>query len=245
MVKVKQICPVCGEGELQPRSDRVYEFTVGRQKQVVNGLEHSVCSACETSICTPEQMDRNADRIEAVQASVKGYISPEKVSELRARYNLTQALASKIFGGGPNAFSKYERGEVSPSASAASVMLLALESPVVFRELAKLRGVALDEADATATMKVVARGMAVKLVSPRPETVGRSIGVCSYGKATTLERDSRFGHLIDVSVSEQGVVLRRPDVYVGIKSARKVGVAKSASLKRKYVRQPFHKTAVI
>lgn len=140
-MEIKETCPVCGEGVLEARHDDVYAFLVGRQKHVVKGLEHSVCSVCETSLCSPDQTDRNTAKIEAYQSALPDYISPENIAALRARYNISQSVAAAIFGGGPNAFSKYERGEVCPSAAAATLMILALKSRAFFEALAQAKGV--------------------------------------------------------------------------------------------------------
>lgn len=144
MEKMRKICPVCGEGELEARHDRVYRFSVGRRKHVVEGLEHSVCNRCETSTCSGEQMDRNADKIEAFQAALPHYLSPEQIGDLRASFGLSQASAALIFGGGRNSFSKYERGEITPTEGVVTLMKLALAMPQTVVFLAKEKGVALD-----------------------------------------------------------------------------------------------------
>lgn len=243
-MKMKHLCPVCGELELVSRNDHVYEFTAARQKQTVTGLEHSVCNACGTSICTEEQLDRNAARIEEFQARLPGYISPEKVCELRSRYNLTQAMAAKIFGGGPNAFSKYERGEVTPSASAASIMLLALESPIVFRELAKLRGVSLGKDDCVDSSDV-------KWVDLRLDVVklGKEGGVVAhsgrglYAGSVKLGREHRFGCSVQMQEPNCLITSVRPQGYVGTGRRGRSRYIAGGSNAEKYLSQPFHKIA--
>lgn len=137
----KEVCPVCGEGVLETRQDHTYKFFVGRQKHAITGLEHSVCNVCGTSLCSADQTDRNAAKIEAYQNELPDYISPESIAALRARYNISQSVAATIFGGGLNAFSKYERGEVCPSSAAATLMVLALKSKEFFVALAQAKGV--------------------------------------------------------------------------------------------------------
>ncbi len=44
---------------------------------------------------------------------------------------LNRIEASKVFGGGPNAFSKYERGEIHPSVAVNKLLLLARDIPAV------------------------------------------------------------------------------------------------------------------
>jgi len=89
-------------------------------------------------------MDRNADKIEAFQAALPHYLSPERISDLRAGFGLSQAAAATIFGGGKNSFSKYERGEITPTEGVVTLLKLALAMPQTVVFLAKEKGVSLD-----------------------------------------------------------------------------------------------------
>ena len=49
--------------------------------------------------------------------------------------DLTQHEASRIFGGGPRSFTKYETGTVRPSRAMLNLLILAVESPGAFDRL--------------------------------------------------------------------------------------------------------------
>ncbi|WP_080415269.1 type II TA system antitoxin MqsA family protein [Burkholderia ubonensis] len=143
-MKIEQIhqrsCPACGSGPLLEHRDRVATIGPKSQRVTVSDLEYSVCSACNATVVLPEQLRANKKKMRDAQATLSDYISPAQVLELRETYEISQQVAAEIFGGGRNAFSKYERGEVTPSASAARTMLRALRDPSFFATLAKEKG---------------------------------------------------------------------------------------------------------
>lgn len=130
-------CPVCGDGQLHEKADMTHVIRAGRRSYTVPNLKHWVCSNCETSICSPSQLNENAAAISQYEDKIPSYISPEKIVALREKYGITQAEAGKIFGGGPRAFSKYERGLVCPNASSAANLKRALNDPKFFASLAE------------------------------------------------------------------------------------------------------------
>jgi putative zinc finger/helix-turn-helix YgiT family protein len=243
---MRKICPVCGEGELEARHDRVYTFSVGRRKHVVEGLEHSVCKRCKTSTCSGEQMDRNADKIEAFQAALPHYLSPERISDLRASFGLSQASAATIFGGGKNSFSKYERGEITPTEGVVTLMKLALAMPQTVVFLAKEKGVALDldapifrhhpiatpvampvnmPIDAANELKSAAAVLAVHAVQVMEAA---RVGISGYGKVKMLKH-----------ASPQDVVLKNIKHAVGIVATNCYSVGLSSDKRRKQRIAPY------
>ncbi|WP_080412794.1 type II toxin-antitoxin system MqsA family antitoxin [Burkholderia ubonensis] len=133
-------CPVCGKGPLTTRSDREISIGPKGQRVTVTGLEYSVCEACHASVVLPAQLRANQAKVRDAQSKLIDYISPAQVLQLRETYEISQQVAAQIFGGGRNAFSKYERGEVTPSAGAARNMLRALRDPSFFATLAHEKG---------------------------------------------------------------------------------------------------------
>jgi HTH-type transcriptional regulator / antitoxin MqsA len=67
-------------------------------------------------------------------------LSSEEIQEIRNNLGLTQEMASKVFGGGENAFSKYENGKVAQSAAMDRLLRLASEFPSVFHWLIAFSG---------------------------------------------------------------------------------------------------------
>ncbi|MCC2960948.1 type II toxin-antitoxin system MqsA family antitoxin [Massilia sp. IC2-278] len=135
------ICPVCGASALTEKHDHSFFFNHGRKLKEVPNLSQTLCSACGVSMFLPSQLKENNRRVKDFQAKLEDYISPEQILELREKYKITQVDANKIFGGGPTAFSKYERGLSNPTASASRQMLAALRDPSFMRSVADSRGV--------------------------------------------------------------------------------------------------------
>jgi HTH-type transcriptional regulator/antitoxin MqsA len=64
-----------------------------------------------------------------LKAEVDGLLLPETVRRIRKRLKLTQKEAGRIIGGGPNAFQKYETGEILVSKAITSALLLLDRNP--------------------------------------------------------------------------------------------------------------------
>jgi HTH-type transcriptional regulator/antitoxin MqsA len=70
--------------------------------------------------------DRALNRL---KAQVEGLLDPEAVRRIRKRLHLTQKDAGRLIGGGPNAFQKYESGDVVVSHAVMSALLLLDRDP--------------------------------------------------------------------------------------------------------------------
>ena len=87
------------------------------------------CEASGESVHTGEDMkvsDREHNRL---KAKIEGLLLPEDVRRIRKRLGLTQKVAGQLIGGGPNAFQKYESGEVLVSHAITSALLLLDRDP--------------------------------------------------------------------------------------------------------------------
>jgi HTH-type transcriptional regulator / antitoxin MqsA len=65
-------------------------------------------------------------------------LSPEEVRRIREKLNLTQRNAGFVLGGGPNAFQKYESGEVLVSRAMANQLRMLDAHPEQVEELKEL-----------------------------------------------------------------------------------------------------------
>lgn len=107
-------CPLCERGELE---SRVVDETIkyGADSIVVPGVEISVCSRCGEEIVSPSQAKANEVRFADAKRQHDNLLTSDQIVAIRELWGLTQQKAASIFGGGANAFSKYERGEVLQS----------------------------------------------------------------------------------------------------------------------------------
>ena len=122
-------CAECGgvEFDIHIEAD---EFKRNGHTYTVN-VEYSICRQCGEEIIFPEQIKRNDCLIRDAWRKIDGLLTAEEIIALRKKLLLTQQEASKLFGGGINAFSKYERSEVIQSVAMDKLMRLALTMPDV------------------------------------------------------------------------------------------------------------------
>lgn len=59
-----------------------------------------------------------------LRAQVEGLLEPEEVRRIRRKLRLSQREAGRVIGGGPNAFQKYEAGDVVVSHAVSSALRL-------------------------------------------------------------------------------------------------------------------------
>lgn len=107
-------CPVCEEGLLTAVQFEDTFAHDGRNVRV-QGLEGYRCSNCDAAPIFPDQIRRNQRRISDAKRQAYGLLSAAEVLAIRESLELSQQDAAQIFGGGVNAFSKYERGQTVQS----------------------------------------------------------------------------------------------------------------------------------
>ena len=108
------LCPNCEQGALVSAVD-VEEFPHHGVTLSIDEYEFSECPVCQSQIVLIEQAKRNEVRFADARRKHDGLLTSCEIKELRSRHQLTQSKAADLFGGGPNAFSKYERGEACQS----------------------------------------------------------------------------------------------------------------------------------
>jgi len=110
----QEMCPVCDEGvlKLSTFSDT---FNYKANSVLVENLECTECDVCKSTPVLTQQILNNQLRIADGKRKTCGLLTSTEIKAVRKMYNLTQKQAAEIFGGGANAFSKYERGDVIQS----------------------------------------------------------------------------------------------------------------------------------
>lgn len=108
------ICPSCEQGHLSP-SLFADDFRHNGESVHVQGLECFVCDRCGADPVFPDQIRRNQRRIADGKRQADGLLTSTEIRAIRLNLGLTQQEAAVLFGGGANAFSKYERGDVMQS----------------------------------------------------------------------------------------------------------------------------------
>lgn len=129
---MKQIreCPFCESSDISVASEPT-EFSYAGKKVVLDGLLFSRCASCGEEFVDREQQKQNDLIYADARRSTDGLMRSGEIKAWRSRFGLTQQDASRILGGGANAFSKYERGEVTQSLSTDRLMRLMVLIPEV------------------------------------------------------------------------------------------------------------------
>lgn len=96
----------------------------------------SKCDHCSALTALAAQHEENLRRLAARQAAYGPWLIGEEILSLRRRYGLTQQAASRIFGKGKIAFSRYETEASYPDKTTTLLLKLALRHPFVLKELA-------------------------------------------------------------------------------------------------------------
>lgn len=134
-------CPACRVGHLHP-AECVRKFSP-HGKTVEVPLLTSRCDQCGVETTRAAQQKENLVRLAARKAHYGSLLLGEDILALRKRYGLTQQDASKIFGKGIIAFSRYENEVTYPDDSTTLLLKLAIETPLVMKSLADKANIAL------------------------------------------------------------------------------------------------------
>jgi len=131
----QHICPVCEVGSL---SEVKYSTEIKHRGKVVevHGLLAWACADCGERSMDPRQIRLNQTMTSVARKDLTDWersqcdrLASRDIVRLRETLQLTQIQACKVFGGGANAFSKYERGDVLQSEAMDLLMRCALEVP--------------------------------------------------------------------------------------------------------------------
>lgn len=125
-----QPCPLCAEGVLHYGSrEKSLEYRGHQYKYIATG---DFCDQCNDGFVKHE------DEEEAGWHNFRDQVDKQEAAELariRKKLKLTQQEAARISGGGHNAFSRYERGEVKPILAVVNLFRLLDKHPELIHEL--------------------------------------------------------------------------------------------------------------
>lgn len=125
-----QTCPICGEGHLEARvAKNAVEY---KGHTAVLDAHYAVCDTCGSEQTNAAQARMNKRAMLAFKKRVDGLLTGAEVRALRERLGIKQQEASRIFGGGPVAFSKYENDDVMQSEAMDRLLRLAADVPGAF-----------------------------------------------------------------------------------------------------------------
>jgi HTH-type transcriptional regulator/antitoxin MqsA len=128
-------CPVCAAAELI-RDTRDLPYTYKGETTLITAVTGDFCPACAESILNAEESNRVMREMRTFSRQVNAAIvDPKFIADVRKKLNLDQREAAEIFGGGVNAFSRYENGKTRPPLALVKLFKLLDRSPSLFNEV--------------------------------------------------------------------------------------------------------------
>ncbi len=128
-------CPVCGAAELV-HDVRDLPYTYKGETTVIPAVEADYCPVCDEALLDWEQMGRLDVLMGEFNQQVNAaLVDPEFIAGVRKKLALDQREAAEIFGGGVNAFSRYENGKTKPPLALVQLFKVLERHPELLAEI--------------------------------------------------------------------------------------------------------------
>jgi HTH-type transcriptional regulator/antitoxin MqsA len=127
-------CPECDGGMVHAKRDMQYAYK--GDLTVITGVEGEYCSECDEVVLSLEESRRVSAAMLAFNKHVNtGIVAPEYITAVRKKLQINRREAGEIFGGGPNAFSRYENGTTNPSVPLVMILKILDKHPEIWNEV--------------------------------------------------------------------------------------------------------------
>ncbi len=128
-------CPSCGASKMV-RATRDVAYVYKGESTRIPAVTGDFCSACGEILLDQEQGDRYSEWIGQFQRQVNAaYVDPSYIAKVRRKLDLDQREAAELFGGGVNAFSRYENGKTKPPLALVKLLKLLDRHPELLGEI--------------------------------------------------------------------------------------------------------------
>ena len=127
-------CPNCGAAELV-HDTRDQEYTYKGESTTIS-VTGDFCPACDEAVLDAGESERASALMLAFNKEVNASsVDPMFILNVRKKLNLDQQQAAEIFGGGINAFSRYENGKTRPPLALIKLLKLLDHHPELLNEV--------------------------------------------------------------------------------------------------------------
>ena len=107
-------CPSCGAAKLV-HDTRDVPYAYKGEPTILPQVAGDFCPACDEYILDAAESRRTMQLMLAFSKQVNAsLVDPDFIVSVRKKLDLDQREAAEIFGGGVNAFSRYENGKTKP-----------------------------------------------------------------------------------------------------------------------------------
>lgn len=103
---------------------------------VIQSVTGNFCGSCGEAVLDAASSRRVSDEMLEFNRQVNAAIvDPRSITRIRKKLSLNQKEAAEIFGGGINAFSRYEKGKARPPLSLIKLLKLLDRHPDLLQEI--------------------------------------------------------------------------------------------------------------
>lgn len=128
-------CPSCGGAELV-NDTRDLIHTYKGESTTIYAVKGDYCPACGESVSDVAESRRVMAQMLAFNKQINAKDNaPQFIQQTRQKLQLTQKEAGEIFGGGVNAFSRYETGKATPPIALLKLFRLLDKHPEYLAEI--------------------------------------------------------------------------------------------------------------
>ena len=128
-------CPSCGERKLV-RGTRDIPYTYKGETTAIPAVCGEFCPACgEIVLAAAESKRVGAAMLEFNKQVNASIVDPGFIARVRKKLALDQRQAAAIFGGGANAFSRYENGKTKPPLALVKLLMVLDRHPHLLNEV--------------------------------------------------------------------------------------------------------------
>ena len=128
-------CPVCGGPELVP-DKRDLPYTYKGEATVIPAVHGEWCTACGEGVLGEAEGERVSTAMLEFNRQVNAtVVDPQFIAGVRKKLRLDQREAAEIFGGGVNAFSRYETGKTRPPVALIKLLRVLDRHPELLAEV--------------------------------------------------------------------------------------------------------------
>ena len=133
-MKNKKTCPLCFAGTLKEQNKTITYSAFGESVSVEQ--KGMYCNKCGEGILQGKDILKNEPAFIDFQKRVRQK-QGEEIKRIRKKLKLSQKDACILFGGGVNAFSRYENGKISPPLSLHYLFQILNKQPELLNEIKK------------------------------------------------------------------------------------------------------------
>jgi HTH-type transcriptional regulator/antitoxin MqsA len=128
-------CPSCGAAALV-HDTRDMPYTYKGETSLIPAVAGDFCPACgENVLDAAESMRVSAAMLEFNKQVNASIVDPSFIANVRRKLALDQREAAEIFGGGVNAFSRYENGKTKPPLALVKLLKVLDRHPELLNEV--------------------------------------------------------------------------------------------------------------